>query len=145
MSSYVSAELRRLVAECAGRACEYCLIHERDTYVGCHVDHIIAEKHGGLTELENLAFACAVCNRAKGTDIASLVPGTERLVRLFNPRVDRWDDHFRIRADSLLIEPLSDMGAVTAHLLGFNEIERVLERQALVKIGHFSVARSRPK
>jgi hypothetical protein len=145
MSSYVSAELRRLVAERAGSACEYCLIHQRDTYFGCHVDHIIAEKHGGLTELDNLALACAVCNRAKGTDIASLIPGTDRLVRLFNPRVDRWDDHFRIRADSLLIEPLSDTGAVTAHLLGFNEFERVLERQTLVKIGHFSVARSRPK
>jgi 5-methylcytosine-specific restriction endonuclease McrA len=115
MSSYVSAELRRLVAERAGSACEYCLIHQRDTYFGCHVDHIIAEKHGGLTELDNLALACAVCNRAKGTDIASLIPGTDRLVRLFNPRVDRWDDHFRIRADSLLIEPLSDTGAVTAH------------------------------
>jgi hypothetical protein len=145
MSSYVSAELRRLVADRAGGACEYCLIHERDTYIGCHVDHIIAEKHGGLTELDNLAFACAVCNRAKGTDIASLVPGTRSLVRLFNPRTDRWDEHFRISVDTLLIEPLTEVGVVTAQLLGFNEIERVLERNTLVQIGHFSVERSRPK
>lgn len=145
MSSYVSAELRRLVAERAGGACEYCLIHERDTYIGCHVDHIIAEKHGGLTELENLALACAVCNRSKGTDIASLVPDTLTLVRLFNPRTDRWEDHFRIRAETLLIEPFTDVGAATAQLLGFNEVERVLERQSLFQIGHFPVARPRPK
>ena len=68
MSSYVSADLRRLVALRAGGLCEYCLIHENDSYLGCHVDHIISEKHGGLTESENLAYACACCNRAKGSN-----------------------------------------------------------------------------
>jgi HNH endonuclease len=145
MSSYVSAELRRQVEERAGNTCEYCLMQARDTFFGCQVDHIIAEKHRGLIELENLALACAVCNRAKGTDIASLVPGTDRLVRLFNPRVDRWDDHFQICAESLQIEPLSETGVVTANLLGFNEIERILERQSLVQIGRFPLTRPRPR
>ena len=85
----------------------------------------------------NLAFACAFCNRAKGTDIASLVPGALTLVRLFNPRTDSWDDHFQLDAESLVIEPLTDIGTVTAQLLCLNEIERVLERQALARIGHF--------
>jgi hypothetical protein len=82
---------------------------------------------------------------AKGTDIASLVPGTQRLVRLFNPRIDRWDDHFRANAQTLLIESLTDEGRVTAQLLGFNELERVLERQSLIQIGHYPVTRPRPK
>jgi hypothetical protein len=43
MSSYISAELRRLVEQRAGGACEYCEIREVDTFFGCHVDHIIAE------------------------------------------------------------------------------------------------------
>jgi hypothetical protein len=47
MSSYVSAELRRLVANRANHKCEYCLIHEEDTFFGCEVDHIISLKHGG--------------------------------------------------------------------------------------------------
>ena len=68
MSSYVSAELRRLVASRANGLCEYCLIHESDAYLGCQVDHIISEKHGGPTESANLAYACACCNRAKGRD-----------------------------------------------------------------------------
>ena len=48
MTSYVSADLRRLVEARANRVCKYCLIHEDDTYFGCQVEHIIAEKHGGL-------------------------------------------------------------------------------------------------
>jgi hypothetical protein len=145
MSSYVSAELRRAVEERADGACEYCLIHQRDTYVGCHVDHIIAEKHGGRTELDNLAFACAVCNRAKGTDIASLVRGGSQPVRLFNPRIDRWDDHFRLDLHGFEIVPLTNIGVATATLLKFNEVERLLERKSLVLIGKYSAKRSRPK
>ena len=73
MSSYVSAALRRLVAERAAYLCEYCLLHEEDTFFGCEVDHIISEKHGGPTVAENLAYACAFCNRAKGSDVGSIV------------------------------------------------------------------------
>jgi hypothetical protein len=145
MSSYISAELRRLVEERAGGACEYCRIREVDTFVGCHVDRIIAEKHGGLTVEGNLAYSCAVCNRAKGTDIASRVPGTDKLVRLFNPRIDRWDDHFRIDLDSLEICPLTDVGGVTVKVLALNQIERVLERVALVEVGHYPVSRRPPR
>jgi 5-methylcytosine-specific restriction endonuclease McrA len=104
-SAYISEEIRQLVSARAEFLCEYCLIHETDTFVGCQVDHIISEKHGGATELENLAFACAWCNRNKGSDIASLARDTGQLVRLFNPRTDRWNEHLqlvgsRIEADS---------------------------------------------
>ena len=49
MTSYVSSELRRFVRERSQGLCEYCLIHESDTFYGCQVDHIISEKHGGPT------------------------------------------------------------------------------------------------
>jgi hypothetical protein len=49
MTSYVSVDLRRLVQLRASHLCEYCLIHEGDTYFGCQVDHVIAEKHGAAT------------------------------------------------------------------------------------------------
>jgi hypothetical protein len=142
MTSCISAELRREVELRAGGMCEYCLISENDTFVGCQVDHIIAEKHGGTTTRENLAFACAFCNRAKGTDIASLKPDTQALVRLFNPRTDLWQEHFSVNANSSLIDALTDVGEVTSRLLGFNDSVRVLERQALVLIGHFPPVRA---
>jgi len=55
MSSYISPALRRLVATRAEYLCEYCLIHEDDTFFGCEVDHIISEKYGGQTAENNLA------------------------------------------------------------------------------------------
>ena len=79
MTSYVTAELRRLVIARANALCEYCLIHETDTWLGCQVDHVISEKHGGLTSAENLAHACVNCNRSKGTDLGSIAKSAGRL------------------------------------------------------------------
>ena len=63
--TYINVALRQLVIRRANGLCEYCLIHEDDTYFGCQVDHIISEKHGGPTEEGNLAYACSFCNRNK--------------------------------------------------------------------------------
>jgi hypothetical protein len=135
--SYVGAELRRLVMTRAERLCEYCLIHEEDTFFGCEIDHIVSEKHGGATREDNLAYACLLCNRNKGSDIASLEPGTGGLVRLFNPRLDRWTDHFELAQNSTAIIPRSAVGEATARLLGFNHSDRLLERQALQQAGRY--------
>ena len=64
------------------------------------IDHVISRKHGGTSDPENLAFACYLCNRYQGSDIASLHPATGDLVRLFDPRKDHWEDHFRIAGQS---------------------------------------------
>lgn len=133
MSSYINDELRHLVASRANRLCEYCLIAEDDTFFGCQVDHIISLKHGGPTEPNNLAYACAFCNRRKGSDIASVVPETGGLIRFFNPRVDKWSDHFRLNGSR--IETVTEIGEATARILGFNSNDRILEREALMKTG----------
>jgi len=77
MTTYISSALRQLVATRAQHLCEYCLIHEDDAFFGCEVDHIISEKHDGQTEAENLAFACAFCNRSKGSDVGSVEKNSE--------------------------------------------------------------------
>lgn len=129
MSRYVSHELRKFVAERAGFLCEYCLVSEEDTFVGCQVDHIISLKHGGKTTKENLAFACAVCNRNKGSDIGSITAAGV-FTRFYNPRTDIWSEHFEIKDEK--IEPISEIGEVTANVLEFNHIERYLERRILI-------------
>ena len=98
MTSYVSAELKRLVESRANHLCEYCLIHSSDTYLSCQVDHIISKKHGGLTEAEILAYACAFCNRAKGSDVGSIVLSTGEFTRFFNPHADHWGNHFSLES-----------------------------------------------
>ena len=104
------------------------------------MDHIISEKHGGLTHESNLALACLTCNRNKGSDIASLVPGTERLVRFFNSRTDRWSEHFSFTSDGVRIVALIEIGEATARIFGFHTSERLLERQVLGLVGRYSTA-----
>jgi hypothetical protein len=134
-NTYISADLRRLVVARAHGLCEYCLLAEEDTYFGCEVDHIISEKHGGPTEPENLAYACACCNQAKGSDIGSIHWENGAFVRFFHPRQDRWAEHFSLSA--CRIEGVTAIGMVTARILDFNHSERVLEREALRVINRY--------
>lgn len=54
--TYISTELRRLVIERAGARCEYCRLAEYVSFYSHEIDHIIAEKHDGLTVADNLAY-----------------------------------------------------------------------------------------
>jgi hypothetical protein len=135
VSVYVSAELRRLVAKRAEQRCEYCLIHEDDTFFGCEVDHVVSVKHGGATEEDNLAYACVVCNRRKGSDLGSLLRRTGELIRFFNPRTDDWEAHFEL--SGARIEPRTDIGEATLSIFGFNDEERILEREELISQGRY--------
>ncbi|HEV2969440.1 MAG TPA: HNH endonuclease signature motif containing protein [Pirellulales bacterium] len=133
--TYISAELRRFVRTRAEGICEYCLIAEDDTYFGCAVDHIVSEKHDGLTEAENLAFACVFCNQAKGSDIASIYRDSGSVIRFFNPRNDVWAEHFAIVGNR--IEGISPIGDVTARILAFNSSDRIVERQLFLDLRRF--------
>ncbi len=135
MSRYIGKELRRLVAERSNYLCEYCLISEDDTHMGCEVDHIISLKHSGTTDSDNLAYACFFCNRYKGSDIGSVLTQSNKFVRFYNPRKDRWSEHFR--TDGSLIRPLSEIGEVTARILGFNSNDRIIEREYLISAARY--------
>ena len=135
MSSEVNSTLRRLVAERAYHVCEYCLIHEDDTFWGCQVDHIISRRHEGTSNEENLAHACFWCNNRKGTDVAAFVGKPSHPVRFFHPRNDQWGDHFA--QDQVRIEHHSQVGEATVKHLSLNEPARLEERLALADTGRY--------
>lgn len=135
MAADISEDLRAAVARRAGHRCEYCLIHEDDCGFSIEVDHIVSRKHGGRSNSDNLAYACAPCNRYKGTDVATIDPQTEAVVPLFHPRRHRWEEHFRIAG--AVIEPTTEIGAATARLLRMNSSERVAERNLLRALGRY--------
>src|SRR2546430_2004357 len=118
MADEISPALRRQVASRAGFRCEYCLMPETELFAGCEVDHIISRKHHGQTDATNLALSCERCNRAKGTDVGSVVGPEQRFVRFFNPRTDAWPEHFRLERG--IIQPRTEIGQATAGLLRFN-------------------------
>jgi hypothetical protein len=57
-----------------------------DRLLPFEIDHIIAEKHRGVTAADNLCLACYRCNSFKGSDIASADPLTGNAAFLFHPR-----------------------------------------------------------
>ena len=57
------------------------------------------------------------------------------VVRLFNPRFDRWIDHFEWHG--AILEGLTPIGRVTVLVLEINQRLRVIHRQALIDEGVF--------
>ena len=135
MTTYIPDALRREVIARAESRCEYCRIHQEDRLFAHEIDHVIAEKHGGQTQSDNLSLACAECNRYKGSDLCSFDSVTETIVPLFHPRRDQWDEHFRV-ADGV-IDALSASGRVTVRLLQFNRLDAVERRRFLIKQGRY--------
>ncbi|MGB2927055.1 MAG: HNH endonuclease signature motif containing protein [Limnothrix sp.] len=127
--AYISAALRRLVYDRANHACEYCLIPEIAVFRYHEIDHVIAEKHGGKTDESNLALACMICNKSKGSDIASIDPISGEIVRLYQPHRDHWCEHFLL--DDGEIIPLTAIARATIRLLQINRSERIEERKLL--------------
>jgi hypothetical protein len=127
--SHISEQLRQKVKDRAYSLCEYCLLREEDGFRAFQVDHVISEKHRGPTEDHNLCFSCSHCNRSKGSDIGSVLQG--RFVRLYNPRIECWSDHFHL--DGPLIKARSRIGGATIHVLGLNEPDRLEKRAVLIQ------------
>jgi hypothetical protein len=129
-------ELRRIVRRRARYRCEFCGLPEADSpSVPHHVEHIVALKHHGPTRSSNLCLSCHRCNFNKGTDLSGLDPPSGKLTKLFNPRRQKWDRHFRW-AGFLLVGKTA-IGRATVDVLRVNESERVRLRETLAALGRF--------
>lgn len=127
--------LRRQVRQRAHDCCEYCQLPQSCTLLPHEADQIRAQKHKGRTNHDNLCWACALCNSHKGSDVSAYIPGTDELIRLFNPRVDVWSEHFAW--DGPRLTGLTDMARATLELLQINAERRVQLRRMLMEVGLF--------
>jgi hypothetical protein len=94
------------------------------------VEHIIARKHGGSEEHENLCWSCHSCNLAKSSNLSGVDPTTGRVARLFNPRRQRWKWHFNWVGPRLV--GITSQGRATIAVLNINATDRVALRQLLI-------------
>jgi hypothetical protein len=133
MSRYVSDLLRKQVAERAKYTCEYCHLSEVDGFIKFQIEHIISIKHGGVSILENLAYACPICNSNKGSDLATILDNG-KIVRIFHPRKDKWQKHFEVQNTGEII-PKTAIAVATIKLLDLNNINRIIERIDLIEAG----------
>lgn len=124
---------RQFVRDRAALRCEYCRLHQAFHDLPFQIEHIIAKKHKGGDDDDNLAFSCYNCNAFKGANIAGLDPKTQQLTRLFHPRRDRWEDHFFWIGPELA--GLTDVGLTTLEVLRINNEENIALRRLLIALG----------
>jgi hypothetical protein len=136
MPDTISTALRQLVFERAEGRCEYCLLPQNVVAHKHEPDHIIPRQHDGETIANNLALACARCNRYKGYNVGSFDPETGELVPFYNPRTQEWSAHFERKG--AVIHPLTAAGRVTVKMLHLNDTDRVEERQRLIEVNLYS-------
>lgn len=126
------AVVRELVRQRAGDRCEYCHLPQEFSELHFHIEHVTPRQHGGLEVPDNLALACPECNFTKGPNLAALEPGGRKIMRLFNPRRDQWEQHFRF--DGARIVGKTPVGRATVALLKVNDAERLRIRSLVLEL-----------
>src|SRR4051812_23783394 len=108
------------VARRAGHRCEYCRAPEGIFNFPFEVEHVRPAARGGTDDDGNLALACRACNLFKADHQTRRDHVTQAEVALFDPRTDRWDEHFRPDLDSGQLIGLTPTGRATVNRLNVN-------------------------
>ena len=135
MRRTISSEMRQHIAERANYCCEYC--HAPSflalaVVTSFEIEHIIPKSKAGADEESNLAFSCPRCNRLKSNRTTATDHQTKSVVSLFNPRQQRWHEHFAHSEDGMQIIGLTPEGRATAEILRFNDTRVIRARRAWV-------------
>src|SRR5262245_12233015 len=131
-----SDPLRDAVVRRANNRCEYCQLPAQLQVGGFEVDHILPRSQGGQTDFANLALACPHCNARKWAHMYGEDPESGQIVALFNPRTQRWGDHFQWSTQYLFeIVGTSAQGRATVVRLQMNHPDLVSIRRLLATIG----------
>lgn len=128
------AAVRFAVYHRARQVCEYCLMavgadFELDHVIpiarwgayssGVYVDFGLEMTRPGPNHLSNFACACQHCNAAKGQQVTRRV--RTGVHRLFDPRRDKWPDHFALAYEALIIFGITSIGEATVEALALND------------------------
>jgi hypothetical protein len=127
--------LRDKVASAAHYCCEYCQTAQEISGAQMHIEHIIPLSRGGNSDESNLCLACAWYNSYKWAQTHGFDPETHTAVPLFNPRTQRWHEHFRWSEDGVYIIGLTATGRATVDILKMNNAFIVPARRHWVEAG----------
>lgn len=118
----------RIEARADGR-CGYCQAPQNACGYRFHWEHVVPLALGGSDEESNRALECASCNLAKSDRVSTLDPLTGQETSLFQPRTQRWQDHFRWATDQESLIGITATGRATVLCLDINsELRRVARR-----------------
>jgi len=135
VSVYVSVKLQRQVRASFANCCAYCKTAEKLSVAIFEFEHIIPRSEGGQTVFENLCLACPSCNRYKASRQTATEPITGKIVSLFHPQFQVWEEHFAWNKDASEIMGLTPVGCATVSALKMNRPQLIRLRQMWVKLG----------
>jgi hypothetical protein len=124
---YIPVETERRVRTAARNRCGYCLSPQHLVMARMEIEHIIPRAKGGATDESNLWLSCPLCNRYKADQTVAQDPASGQVVRLFNPRLDAWFEHFRWAEDGIRILGLTPFGRATVAALHLSDDSDALE------------------
>jgi len=101
------------------------------------IDHVIPQKAGGPSDIDNLALACYRCNEFKGARMDAQDPQSGARTPLFNPCNQDWHEHFEWSTDCLRIIGQTATGRATVEALHLNNDWLVHARRIWVSTGLF--------
>jgi HNH endonuclease len=117
----INSGIRKLVRERAKFLCEYCHSLEEASAAQFSIDHILPRSVNGSDDLDNLALACQRCNGYRYNFTTGIDPNTGEVIPLFNPRKQKWLDHFIWSVDGLKVIGITSIGRATCNRLDFND------------------------
>jgi hypothetical protein len=117
----ISLIIRQRIRQRASYLCEYCHSSEEASTSLFTLDHLMPQSLGGTDEQDNLALACHRCNGRRYNFIDGTDPETQAIVPLFNPRQNRWSEHFTWSANGQKILGLTPIGRATIDRLDVND------------------------
>jgi hypothetical protein len=131
----VAPTLRQRIAERAAFQCGYCRTQEKVSGIPLTLEHIVPKAKGGQSSEDNLWLSCRLCNEAKGVLTEARDPESGEYVPLFNPRLQRWSEHFSWSETGTRIVGKTPVGRATVQALSMNTEIHVLARALWVEAG----------
>jgi HNH endonuclease len=127
----IPISLQRIVVERANYYCEYCQLPAAFSSSAFNFEHIFPLVKQGETISSNLAYSCGRCNAHKKDKTEAKDPLTQQIEPLFNPRIDKWSDHFQWSDDDLYVIGITPIGRATINRLKINRDESINLRRLL--------------
>ena len=121
----------------AKNRCGYCLNPQELLPYKLEIEHIHPQSAGGESDEENLWIACRECNAHKAAKTEAIDNLTGKTVRLFNPRTQKWREHFEFSQDNKQIIGKTPCGRATVESLQINNFYQTTARSIWVEMNKF--------
>ena len=126
--SRIPAKIRAKIRQDFKNRCSYCLLPQIILSSLLEIEHIFPTGKGGNDDENNLCLACRGCNSFKSDRVNGFDSETKKSVKLFNPRKQKWKEHFEFSENYSKIIGKTACGRATVRALQINREQAVSAR-----------------